>query len=105
MTLSRALGGNNVTAALAMGTSNTNWGPVKLPFDFGGGCSLLVEPLVVVFVGVSGSGPGNGTASVRMPIPKKPKLKGVAIHLQWGVADPAAKGIGIAFSDAATVSL
>ena len=47
----------------------------------------------------------DGTASVKFRIPNKPALKGVKAHFQWGVVDPAARGIGLAFSDGATVTL
>ena len=57
-------------------------------------------------VGVSGlPGAGNGTASVKIDIPNDPKLKGSKAYFQWGVADPAAKGSGLAFSAAARLLL
>ena len=53
------------------------------------------------------SGPGNGRASVKLPLPSdaKLKLKGAKTHFQWGVVDPAAAGIGVAFSNPATLTL
>ncbi len=51
------------------------------------------------------SGPGNGRASIKVALPNDPKLKGASVHIQWGVVDPAAKGIGVAFSNAATLTL
>ena len=73
---------------------------------FGGGCTLLVTPTLLLGVAVSGpAGAGNGTSSLKLPIPNKPQLRGAMAHCQWGVIDPAAKGIGIAFSNAATIKL
>lgn len=99
VTLSNALGGTGVRAFFAAGVTKT-----KIPF--GGACNLLLSPAVVLPVPVGGSsGPGNGTASVRLVLPNDPKLRGAFVHLQWGVADPAAAGLGVAFSGGATLTL
>lgn len=99
--LSGARGGFGVRAVLAIGASNSVWGPVKLPLDLGGGCSLLVSPDLLFVLPVSGgTGAGRGAAAFSLNIPNDPKLVGVKIYFQWGVADPAAKGIGLAFSGA-----
>lgn len=106
VTLSNALGGSGVNAFFALGASDKLWNGVPLPLNVGGSCNLLVSADIVLLVGVHGtSGPGNGTASVKMPIPSDPKLRGAKAYFQWGVVDPAAAGIGVAFSNAATLTL
>ena len=106
VTLRNALGGTGVRAWLAIGVSNQKWGSIPLPISFGGGCDLLVSPDLLVSLGVGGgSGPGNGTATVKMVIPNDPKLLGTRTYFQWGVVDPGAKGIGLAFSDGGILSL
>ena len=99
MTLRNALGGKNVITYLVLGATRTT-------FPFGGGCDLLVQPDILISIGVGGtSGPGKGTASARLALPSDPRLKGAKAHFQWGVVDPAAKGIGVAMSNAATLTL
>lgn len=106
VTLTKALGGFNVRAILAIGGSNSTWGTISLPLALGGGCSLRVSMDILVVLPVGGSaGGGNGTTGFNIPIPNDPRLLGSMVHFQWAVADPAAQGIGLAFSDGATVKL
>ncbi len=99
VTLGNATGGNGVSAFFALGVTKTT-------LNFGGGCTLLVTPSLLLQLPVSGfPGPGNGSSSLKLPIPNNPKLMGAKAHVQWGVVDPAAVGIGIAFSSGATLSL
>ena len=84
VTLAKALGGS--AALLAIGSGNTSWGPITLPFDFGG-CDLNVPITLGVSTPVAGSGGGNGTASVPLPIPNDPALAGARFYLQWLVID------------------
>lgn len=100
VTLRNARGGIVVPGFLSMGASNTSWNGINLPLALGGGCSVLVSLDILLRQTVSGSsGPGNGAANVRIPIPNDPRLKGVEVYFQWGIVDPAAKAIGIAFSN------
>jgi len=79
VTLSNALGGSTVNAFFAIGGS-------KASIPFGGTCSLLVSADIVIVLPMGGtSGPGNGTASVKLKIPNDLKLKGATAHFQWGV--------------------
>ena len=97
LTLTNAKGGPGVSAFFIAGL-------VKQTTPFGGGCDLLVAPLLLFRLPVAGlPGAGNGSTSLRIPL--DPKFKGVTLHLQWGVIDSAAKGIGIAFSNGGTVKL
>lgn len=104
ITLSDALGQFGSNAVLALGRSRTNYGGIPLPLALGGGCDLLVSLDLLFFTPLSGgTGPGLGTASINLFLPLDPKLQGLQLHFQWAVADPQAKGIGLAFSDAATL--
>jgi hypothetical protein len=99
ITLSNARGGTGVSAFFAVGAT-------KATVNFGGGCALLVAPHLLIQLPVGGlPGAGNGTSSIKLSIPNNPKLKGATAHAQWGVVDPAAAGIGVAFSNAATMRL
>ncbi len=105
ITLSNALGGPGVNAYLVIGTSTTTWAGGSLPYDFGGGCELLVGPTIQFGVAVGGgTGPGNGQASFPINLPTDPLFLGMQAHIQWGVIDPQAAGIGLAMSNAATLS-
>lgn len=99
VTLSNAWGGAS-RSFLAIGGSNSTWGPVRLPFPLGGGCSLLVSPdIVLPFLVI------NGKSSSFVRIPTAQNLRGAKIHFQWGVVDPAAGGIGLAMTNGATLTL
>lgn len=105
ITLSKALGAFGLQAILALGRSKSNWAGVPLPISLGGNCQLLVSPDLLLPAGISGgTGPGLGTASFNLLVPLDPRLEGLQFHFQWAVPDPQAKGIGLAFSDAATIS-
>ncbi len=106
ITLSNANGGLTSKAFFAAGVSNTFFGGTPLPFDFGGGCSLLQSDDFSLLITVGGpSGAGNGNTSLLLGIPNDPNILGQDIHFQWGVVDAAAAGIGVAFSNGGTVSL
>jgi hypothetical protein len=106
VTLSNALGGPTVKAYFAIGRSNTQFAGGKLPFDFGGGCSLLVSLDYTLLLGMAGSsGPGNGAQQIKFSIPNNQAFKGAVLHFQWAVTDVGAKGIGLAFSNGGTLSL
>jgi hypothetical protein len=87
-TLGKALGGTQ--AFLAIGGSNTNWGPIPLPIPFGGTCKVLVSLDLLNPVSVAGTGAGNGTASVPISIPNNSSLRGKHFYVQWAVVDPTA---------------
>jgi hypothetical protein len=54
---------------------------------------------------VGGTGAGNGVATLTVKLPNDVKLLGSRTFLQWGVVDPAAEGLGMAFSQALRVDL
>ncbi len=85
VTLSKALGGTG--AILSIGSTNKAWGSIPLPFALGGGCSIYNKITLGLPVTVQGTGPGNGTAKVLLPIPSNPALAGGKIYFQWLVAD------------------
>ncbi len=98
VTLSNAKGGSGVSTFFVIGP--------KTNVSFGGGCTLLVAPLFLIRLPVGGlPGAGNGSSSIKLPLPSDPKFKGVTASCQWGVIDSAAAGIGVAFSNAATIKL
>ncbi len=98
VTLSNAKGGSGVSALFVIGP--------KTNVSFGGGCTLLVAPLFLIRLPVSGlPGAGNGSSSIKLPLPSDPKSSGLTASCQWGVIDSAAAGIGVAFSNAATIKL
>ena len=85
LTLSDALGGS--AAALLSGLL-----PLPVPASLATlglpGCSLLVPPYVLSVVPVAGTGPGNGAATLPLPIPAEPSLGGAHVFFQWYVIDP-----------------
>ncbi len=106
VTLDNALGGPGVLASMVIGTSNTEWSGVPLPFDLGDGCNLLVSPQAIFGVAVGGGvGPDAGTANFNIPIPVDPNLEGRTIYFQWGVMDPGAGVSGLAVSNGASLQL
>ncbi len=106
VTLDNALGGSGVMANLVIGTSNSMWSGISLPFDLGSGCSLLVSPEAIFGVAVGGgSGPGAGTANFNIPVPVDPSLEDMTIYFQWGVMDPAGGANGLAVSNGASLKL
>lgn len=74
-------------------------------FNLGGSCDLLVNPLNILQTSIQGSGAGTGSAQFKIPLPTNSAYFGIPIHFQWGIADPAAPGIGIATTRAATLRL
>ncbi|MCI0587174.1 MAG: hypothetical protein L0323_10075 [Planctomycetes bacterium] len=100
ITLANAL--PSTAAFLVIGISDTAWGPFALPLPLAGfgapGCSLRVS-LDIPFLGVTGA---SGEASAAFPIPAG--LTGTA-YSQWIVSDPAANGLGLAFSDGRRIDI
>lgn len=106
VTLSKALGSLGGRAFLSVGVSDQSWVGTTLPLQLGGGCALLASPDLILPATVSGGfGAGQGTAAVNFLVPNNPQLGGKKLYLQWAVVDPAAAGIGLAFSDAAVLAL
>jgi hypothetical protein len=91
--------------ALLWGGSNTQWGPVPLPFDLAAfgihGCTLLADPLFLFPAMTSGGSPGSGQAEVPFGIPASGLFKGIVLYAQWLVVDPTitARLHPLAFSD------
>jgi len=68
--------------------------------NLGGSCTLLNQPLILLFMTSS----ATGTASLPAAIPPTAKILGITVYFQYGVADPAAAG-GIAVTAGAGVRL
>jgi hypothetical protein len=67
---------------------------------------LLVAPHIILRLGLRGlPSPGQVFTTVKFSIRNDPKLPCVVMHFQEGVSDPAAKGIGVAFSNGITLKL
>ena len=82
MRVSNALG--NSAAALAVS-------PSRVAIPLGGGCTLLVDPQLVLPAQTS----LPGTAAQPMPVPDVVALLGVSVFFQWFVADPNGSWAGI----------
>ncbi|MHC4899727.1 MAG: hypothetical protein ACYTGW_21755 [Planctomycetota bacterium] len=81
----------NSRAALAIGLSKT-------AISLGGSCTLLNQPLILLFVQTDGS----GKHSLPVAVPTSATLTGVKAYVQYGIADPAAAG-GIATTQGGTI--
>jgi hypothetical protein len=73
-----------------LGTSNTSYNGLPLPFALGGGCNLLVSMALQTPHVLMGAGAGSGTASQLLPIPNIAGLQQMRLYSQWGIVDPAA---------------
>ena len=96
----------NAAAGLAYGFSTKTWGSIPLPFDLAplgaSGCQLLLS-----FDGVAAAvvADAAGDANVKVSIPNIPSLNGLQWHYQYFVLDAGANGLGLAFSNGATVKI
>ena len=72
---------------LVLGHSTTAWSGLPLPYDIGGGCSLHTGMTLMFPCPVTGSGPGQGTANLILPIPNDPILQGAMLFSQFLVRD------------------
>lgn len=88
-------------AALAIGTSFTNFGGVPLPFDLTPlgwtGCTAYVNHVVVL--GTATDAAGNATLPIGIPMGSN----GVRIYTQWINVDPAANPAGLTTSNFGTI--
>lgn len=79
-------------AFLLLGTSNTAWFGLPLPWDLGftgaAGCKLNVSVTTMIAAQTLAA----GDATVRMSIPADSALAGARIYFQWLAADAAAPG-------------
>jgi hypothetical protein len=89
-TLDDAPGG--ATAVLIVGFSNQQWSGLNLPLDLTGigmpGCHLYVSVDQCRYATVSGSGPGQGRATVTLPVPGDNRFRGGRVFVQWWVGNP-----------------
>jgi serine protease AprX len=87
---------------LASGLSDSTWSGGSLPVALPGapGCLLLVDPVVLDAVVVSGSGAG----SVSFSVPSSSGLIGAEVFHQWGILD-AANSLGVVMSNAGRASI
>lgn len=88
------------SALLVMGLDKRRcFGAPVLPLDLGPfgapGCSLLVEPRIVLPTGTD----HQGRVTMAMPIPAFTSLLGTVFFAQWGVVDARANRLGLAVSE------
>jgi hypothetical protein len=85
-----------------VGTSNTNWAGVPLPFSLAGlgfpNCTLLVSGQIVL-TGTTGT---NGQVSTRFDIPNDASLRGASIHHQITAIE---SGPSLSMTNAFTMTL
>ena len=95
-----ALGGT--FGVLASGLSDSTWSGGSLPAPLPGapGCMLLVDPVVLDAVVLS----GVGTGSVSFAVPTSSGLIGTEIFHQWGILD-AVNALGVVMSNAGRASI
>ncbi len=83
-----------------LGTSDTQWAGLKLPFDLtplgGKGCYLHVSVLKITPVSIS---PVTKFGTIKLPIPNTPVLLGGAFFHQFLVQDAKANPMGLTFSN------
>ena len=104
VTLSKGLGG--APAFLVLGTSKDQWGPLNLPFPFGGGCNLYTGITAAFAQVLKGTGAGNGTAVQFIPIPNVSALAGNDIFFQWLLQDAGSgSSLGFTSSDGGALQL
>ena len=103
VTLSGANGGS--IAVLLLGPHED----VILPLELSGfgapGCELLVIPVANRPRLTSGSGPGQGTTSVSLPVPATSGLIGANYGAQWIVLAPGVNPAGLVYSSAAELRI
>lgn len=95
-------------AVMLWGGSDSQWGPLKLPFDTVAigvpNCQLLAEPLALIGARTVGGSPGAGIASAAFPIPPSGLFVGVNLYMQWMVIDNSNNAaLDLVFSDAMRV--
>ena len=82
---------NNAAALCFFGTSNTQWGAIRLPLSLAflgaRNCSLRVDPLMTFFMVNS-----SGTATLNFVVPNDPKLAGLKLYIQGLATDTGAAG-------------
>jgi len=82
---------------------------VILPLGLAGfgapGCELLVLPVTNVVRFTNGSGPGQGNASVTLPVPTSSSLIGENYGAQWVVLAPGVNPAGVVYSSAAELRI
>jgi len=88
-------------AVLIVGVSDEKWGTIPLPLRFGAGCDLLVSADLLIPLLL----PSTGTYIFEVNIPNNSQFLGSQAFFQWAVGDPAAKGIGQAFSTGLKVNI
>lgn len=93
---------------LMWGASDSQWGPITLPFALINigipNCTLLAEPLDLVAATITGGSPGTGNGSLAFPIPPSGLLKGYNLYMQWAVIDDSNNAaLDLVFSDALRV--
>ncbi|MDP6424768.1 MAG: hypothetical protein QGG14_08490 [Planctomycetota bacterium] len=65
---------------------------------------ILVNPLVLLYGAASGSGPGNGTHQLPLPIPNDVGLHGALLQVQTAALDSGAT-LGLSFTNGLTLGL
>lgn len=91
----------STTAALILGTSNTTYGSLTLPYSLAGigmpACSLLCSDLGL---GLTAPTNASGAGSLTIPIPLNLGIAGLKLYSQWFPIDAGANLLGIVASNA-----
>jgi hypothetical protein len=94
-------------ALLAIGTSNTSFQGIPLPFDLtpagAPGCSIY-NNWIAVFATATSPG-ANGSATVNVPIPNDPTLAGTTHYSQFVFVSPGANTLGVFTTNGAANTL
>ncbi len=89
-------------AFLILGTSNTSWGGIPLPFDLtplgAPGNYVRCSHDLVFTTTLSGTGPGKGYAGLSWTVPTV--AKGLSLYYQWYMIDAKANTLGLVVSNA-----
>ena len=102
-------GPDGAQAYLALGSSNTRWGSLMLPYFLDpigapGQPVLISQDVVLPFV-LTTYGSGRGKAVAQLTIPNNAALLGGVLFTQWVVRDIGANVLGIATSNAYASSI
>jgi len=89
-------------ALMVLGFSTKQWLSFPLPFDVGGGCSLLVSLDTILPAALD----ANGAAMLPIAVPNDPNLRGQSLNFQWLVVDSvSASPLGLTVSNGGAANL
>ena len=88
-------------AALILGTNKSGPYPIDLTPLGAPGCFLRHDAPILIGVATTGTGPGLGWGTLKVPLPNIPGT----VLTQWASLDPGANALGIAMSNARELKL